>query len=108
MNTLFIYDITNKPTEDKIEKFDVVLNVSTVEEVQDNHFNILHNLFNQVKKGGLLIITFDLPGLQINDFELMLDKKLKVSENDISGSNSILINPHCSNLNCGILIIKKQ
>jgi hypothetical protein len=104
----FIYDITNKPTEDNIEKFDVVLNVSTVEEVSDNHFNILHNLFNQVKKGGLLVITFDLPGLQIDDFELMLDKKLKVSENDISGSNSILINPHCSNLNCGILIIKKQ
>jgi hypothetical protein len=69
---------------------------------------ILHNLFNQVKKGGLLIITFDLPGLQINEFEIMLDRQLKVSENDISGSNSILINTHCSNLNCGILIIKKQ
>jgi hypothetical protein len=103
----FIYDITNKPNEDFIEKFDVVINVSTLEEVNYNQINILNNLFQQVKKNGLLIITFDIPGLQINDFEKELNIKLVTSENDISGVNSILINNDCASLNCGILIIKK-
>ena len=103
----FIYDITNTPSDELIENFDVVINVSTVEEVNHNHLNIISNLFKQVKQGGILVITFDLPGLQIDEIENSLMVKLLNSDSDISGNNSVLINNHCAGLNCGILVIKK-
>ena len=90
-----------------LEKFDVVINVSTVEEVSHNHLNVLNNLLNQVKQNGLLIITFDLPGLQIEKIEQLFDVKIITSDSDISGINSKLVNQICENLNCGVLVIKK-
>lgn len=107
LDKTFIYDITNSPVDYLIENFDVVINVSTVEEVNHNHLNIISNLLKQVKKGGILVITFDLPGLQIDEIENSLMVKLLNSDSDISGINSKLINPDCGNLNCGLLVIKK-
>jgi len=101
------YDITKQPDSSLTEKFDVVINISTVEEVNDNHLTIIENLFSQVKKNGILIITFDLPGFQITEFESYFKTNILKSDNDISGSNSVTINSGCSHLNCGLLIIKK-
>lgn len=103
----FIYDITKTPNEDFLEKFDVVINISTVEEVSHDHLSVLNNLLSQVKQNGLLIITFDLPGLQIDKIEQFFGIKLITSDSDICGINSKLVNKICENLNCGILVIKK-
>jgi SAM-dependent methyltransferase len=102
-----IYDITKRPDNSLINRFDVVVNVSTVEEVNFNHLEVIENLFSQVKKDGLLIITFDLPGFQVEEFESYFNIKLLTSNDDISGENSVIINTSCNHLNCGLLILKK-
>ena len=102
-----IYDITQKPPDKYINKFDFVINISTVEEVNFNHWIIINNLLNQVKSGGYLIITFDLPGLDINLIETKLNCALYRPENLLNGMTSFTKNYTCSYLNCGLLIIQK-
>lgn len=102
-----IYDITKKPSNKYIETFDVVINVSTLEEVKFDHIKSFNNLFTQVKNGGLLIITFDLPGLQIDKFEKLFGVKIKESSFDLNGLNSIIPLDRYKNLNCGIIVLKK-
>ena len=46
-NTI-IQDITKEPTSDFINRFDVVMNVSTVEEVRFDHVMIFNNLYKQM------------------------------------------------------------
>lgn len=103
-----VYDITKTPDINYIEKFDFVLNISTVEEVDFNHWIIINNLLKQVKNGGYLIITFDLPGLDINLIENKLNCKLYRPENLLNGNTSIVQNNVCGYLNCGLLIIQKN
>lgn len=105
-NTM-VYDITTYPTEDLINKFDVVMNISTLEEVNFDHIQSFNNLLSQVKDGGLLILTFDYPGLQLEKFETLFNSKIVTSENDLNGLNSKLINETWSHLSCGLLIVKK-
>lgn len=107
LSKTFVYNITEPPTEDIIEKFDIVLNISTVEEVQYDQMKIFENLFKQVKKDGLLILTFDIPGLELNNFEAMFNKKIETSDNDLNGLNSKLVNKRWSGLNCGFMVVKK-
>ena len=102
-----IYDITKKSPEEFYCKFDFVINVSTIEEVDYNNWIILNNLLDQVKIGGYLIITFDLPGLQVELFEKNLNVKLKRNENALNGNNSKLKAHIFGHLNCGVLVIKK-
>ncbi len=105
-NTM-VWNITKPPPSDFINAFDVVLNVSTVEEVKFNHLTIFKNLFDQVNKSGLLIITFDLPGLQIKKFEQLFGKNILITGNSINGQNSQLPNPKYKHLNCGLIVLRK-
>lgn len=105
-NTI-VYDITTEPTKDLIQKFDVVINISTLEEVNFDHLKTFNNLLKQVKKDGLLIITFDYPGLQLDKFESLFNCKLLTSENDLNGITSKLVNKTWSHLSCGLMLIKK-
>lgn len=105
-NTI-IWDITTKADGNYMNYFDVVINVSTVEEVKSDHVNILKNLLDQVKPGGLLIITFDLPGLDLNSVENFLNSKLVTHDDDVNGSNSHFKNDKYSHLTCGLLVLKK-
>lgn len=102
-----VWDITRKAPKDWLEKFDVVINISTVEEVKFDHMQIFNNLLSQVKVGGLLIITFDLPGLQYEKFENRFGKKMITSANDITGANSKLQNTAYAGLSCGVIAVKK-
>jgi hypothetical protein len=102
-----IWNITKKPPISYLENFDIVVNISTVEEVDYDHLKVFNNLLSQLKVGGLLICTFDLPGLQLEKFEERFAKKLLTSENDLTGSNSRLQNFKYSNLSCGILVVRK-
>jgi SAM-dependent methyltransferase len=102
-----VYDITQPPMEGIKNKFDVVINVSTMEEVNDNHVSIFNNLFAQVAPGGLLICTFDIPGLQIDKFNEMFGQPIKDIGTRISGNTSRLKNSRYGDLNCGFFIIEK-
>ena len=88
-------------------KYDVVINISTLEEVNAEHITIFNNLLSQVKKDGLLICTFDLPGLQLNKFEELFNQKLKTNNNNLNNLNSKLPNNYLSGLECGLMVIKK-
>ena len=102
-----IWNITKKPPISYLESFDIVINISTVEEVNFDHIKVFNNLLSQVKCGGLLICTFDLPGLQLEKFEKLFGTKLQISENDITGANSKLQNLNYANLSCGLMVLRK-
>ena len=89
------------------EQFDVVLNVSTVEEVDFNHVTILENLLKQVKPDGLLICTFDIPSLQLGEVELFINKEVERFDNELNGSVSVIPNHRYKHLTCGLLVIRK-
>ena len=89
-------------------RYDVVLNISTVEEVKGfSHVDIFKNLYSQVKVGGLLIFTFDYPGLQLEAFEDHFGLDITDEGERINGTNSILQNTRYSHLNCGLVYIRK-
>ncbi len=102
----FVYDITKNDINLQ-NKYDVVINISTLEEVNADHMTIFNNLLSQVKDGGLLICTFDLPGLQLDRFEELFNKKLKTNNNNLTNSNSRLMNLKFSKLECGLMVIRK-
>lgn len=107
LKNTFIYDITKNDFNLK-EKFDIVVNISTLEEVSADHISVFNNLYDQVKIGGYFICTFDLPGLQLESFEKLFQRKIIKNESVISGLNSKLQNSNCSHLNCGFMVINKQ
>lgn len=100
-----VYDVTKEPTDDLKSKFDVVLNISALEEIPGNHIEYLNNLFLNLKEGGYLIVTFDLPGFQISDLEESLNIKMSKEsyDNRIIGHGGF---PY-DNLNVGLLIARK-
>ena len=102
-----IWNITKKPPISYLEKFDIVVNISTVEEVNYDHIKVFNNLLSQVKVGGILICTFDLPGLQLEKFEKRFEKKLLTFDNDVTGASSKLQNLNYANLSCGIFVLRK-
>lgn len=107
LKNTFTYNILEKNNSLK-EKYNIVINISTLEEVNGNHLDIFYNLYDQVKFGGYLMCTFDLPGLQVEAFENFFNVKLYDDTDCISGANSHLKNLNCKNLNCGLMIIKKE
>lgn len=102
-----VYDITQQPKEEWVEAFDAVINISTVEEVRFDHVKIIQNLLSMVKPEGYLLITFDLPGLQLQNVEEMVGQKIEDCESRLSGASSKYQNKKYSALNCGFLFIKK-
>ncbi len=71
-----VYDLRKSPPEAWRNKFDFVINVSTLEEIRFPHVVIFENLMLMVKPGGYLIATFDLPGLDIQFFEELFNCKI--------------------------------
>jgi len=100
-----IHDITKEPNDNFEESFDVVLNISALEEIPGDHLTYLCNLLKQVKSGGYLIITFDIPGMQIDKIEEFLGQDIshKDYHNRIIGSGA----PWFDGLNVGLLVIQK-
>ena len=102
-----VYDITKPAPEDYIGKFDVIINVSTVEEVKFDHVKIFNNLLSQVNNGGILILTFDLPGMQLRKFEKMFGEKIARFDDELNGANSANPNRKYKRLECGLMIVEK-
>ena len=78
-----------------------------MEEVPASHVHILRNLYSMVKKGGYLLCTFDLPGLQLSEIESELGVKYQQVTNEIHGNNSVFIENHYAHLTSGKLLIQK-
>lgn len=102
-----IWDLTKTPKDEWLNNFDVVLNISTMEEVNFDHMVIFENMLTQVKDGGILVCTFDLPGLQLEKFEKLFGQKIETFDNEINGSTSELPNHKYKHLTCGLLVIRK-
>ena len=83
-----VWDISSPPNESFLENFDAVLNISTLEEVNAEHTQILENHLMQLRKGGRFIATFDVPGLQLEKVENYLDQKIVTPPNKLSPRNS--------------------
>jgi hypothetical protein len=62
-HNFIFYDILTKHEK----KYNVVLNISTIEHLKHNdRINAIKNLYNQVENGGHLILTFDYPDVDLN------------------------------------------
>lgn len=105
-NTM-VYDITKSAPKDMVNKFDFVINVSSIEEIFNNHYKTFRNLFDMVKKGGFLVMTFDLPGLQLSKFEKVFKQKMQYTDNPISGANSPITDQRYKGLKVGFLVVRK-
>lgn len=101
------YDITKDET-DFHEKFDYVINISTIEHLSHAvQFNVIMNLLKQVKMGGKLICTFDYPRVDVTHLESKLNKKLEIGNDILNGKNSIHPNMKYEKLNIVFLSISK-
>jgi hypothetical protein len=107
LKNTFVYDITKRDSNLK-QKYDFVVNISTLEEVNSDHIEVFNNLFDQVKMNGYFIATFDLPGLQLERFEEFFGKKIEQDNIPLNGNNSVLKNNNCANLNVGLMVLKKE
>tara|TARA_R110002167_G_scaffold98560_1_gene259134 strand:+ start:181 stop:744 length:564 start_codon:yes stop_codon:yes gene_type:complete len=103
----YIYDVKTIPKEEWVESFDFVINVSALEEIKGDHIDIFNKSFSMVKKGGYFLCTFDLPGLQLDKFEIFFNKIYKTTNNPISGINSVLPWPARGHLSCGYMVVQK-
>jgi len=105
-NTI-VYDITTANSE-MYEQFDYVINVSTLEHIDTmGHNEIILNQLLQVKNGGYLIITFDLPRADLNAIEKLLGVKILKRGEMLNGKNSKVPNLKYDTLNCGKLVLQK-
>lgn len=103
----FVYDITRKPPQLWKHRFNYVVNISTVEEIVGSHLKVIHNLLLMVKPGGHLLLTFDLPGLQLKSFQKLFGP-LNVPKDPVNGCNSKVPIREFSYLNCGYLAIRRS
>lgn len=85
-----LWDITVPPTEAFRDRFDCVLNISTLEEVPADHVELLKHHLVQLKVGGRFIGTFDVPGLQLESIERFLDETVVTPPSRLSPRNSRL------------------
>lgn len=101
-----VYDITKPPENNFKSKFDIVLNISALEEIPGNHIEHLNNLILNLKDDGYLIVTFDIPGFQLQELEDHLKTKISTKNyNDrIIGHGA----PWYDGLNVGLLIMRKS
>tara|TARA_R110002153_G_scaffold150596_1_gene302088 strand:- start:51 stop:620 length:570 start_codon:yes stop_codon:yes gene_type:complete len=106
-NNTYVYNLKDTPKEEWFEKFDFVLNISTLEEVRSDHTEVFQKSFSMVKPGGFFISTFDLPGLQLDKFEKLFNRKYIISDNGISGINSEIEQSRYTHLRCGYMVVQK-
>jgi hypothetical protein len=105
-----IWDITKAPRDSLLNYFDIVLNISTLEHVHEDHRDVLENHLVQLNKGGLFIATFDLPGLQLENMQDYLGQKIKDCESRLNPINSKVTGNALrlpSDYHAGYLVIKR-
>lgn len=102
-----IYDLRKPCSDEWVGKFDFVINVSTIEEINYPHTQILENLLRMVKVGGFLIATFDLPGLQLDMIEKLFERKIQLANNPVTGRTSVDRMDRFDYLRVGYFVIQR-
>ena len=103
-----VYDLSSSCPDEWDNKFDFVINVSTIEEINFPHAQILENLLRMVKVGGYLIATFDLPGLQIGMIEKLFKVKIQSVNHPVTGASSVYRMGQFDYLKVGYFVIQRR
>jgi hypothetical protein len=91
IDNFITYDIT-KPFD---RKFDLVLNISTIEHLPTDYIEItINNLLNQVNDGGYLILTFDYPDVDLLQINKIFNTTITEPINSIKGGRLRVILIH--------------
>lgn len=102
-----VYDLRKPCPEEWVGKFDFVVNVSTIEEINYPHTQIIENLLRMVKVGGFLIATFDLPGLQLEMVEKLFGRKIQLVNNPVTGGSSVYKMDQFDYLKVGYFVVQR-
>lgn len=102
-----VYDLRKPCPEEWVGKFDFVVNVSTIEEINYPHTQIIENLLRMVKVGGFLIATFDLPGLQLEMVEKLFGRKIQLVNNPVTGRSSVYKMDQFDYLKVGYFVVQR-
>lgn len=91
-------------------QYDVVLNISVIEHLPEEYRILaLNNLWSIVKPTGYLILTFDLPAVNITQIEKWCNGLCNIKhENAVNGFNSAFPQPGYGSYNFILLIIQKE
>lgn len=85
-----VWDLTTPPRPEWVDHFDTVVCISTLEEVRGDHVAIIRdNLLSQVKRGGRLIVTFDVPGFQVDAVSAWLGRAPDVPADPLTPRTSV-------------------
>jgi hypothetical protein len=100
------YDLTQSYNK----LFDIVICISTLEEMRANDREIaFNNLINQVNVGGHLLLTCDYPDVELSFLENILGQKIMLDNNiKLCGNNSAFRNDEFSNLNIIVIDLIKN
>ena len=101
------YDLRETPPENWWNAFDYVINISTIEEIAFSHIKVIDNLLTMVKSGGILIATFDIPGIQLDYVENLFDAEIKQVINPVNGANSPYQMNEYAGLTTGFFVLRK-
>ena len=101
------YDLRETPPENWWNAFDYVINISTIEEIAFSHIKVIDNLLTMVKSGGILIATFDIPGIQLGYVENLLNAEIKQVINPVNGANSPYQMNEYAGLTTGFFVLRK-
>jgi len=101
------HDLRGSVPENWIGKYDFVINISTIEEIPFSHVKIVENLLSMTKNYGYLIATFDIPGLQLDQIEKLLKRKIQHVEQPLRGDNSPYQMNEYSDLKVGYFVLRK-
>lgn len=104
----FVHDLRDPIPKEWVEAFDVVLNVSTVEEIDHSHVRILERLLEMTRAGGHVIATFDFPGIQLDAIEGLFGRHIDMPEDPVTGATSPYMMTEFNDLMVGCLILKRE
>jgi len=102
-----IYDLRKSVPAEYEDSFDFVLNVSTIEEIDAPHLEIVSRLMSMVKVGGYLVVTFDIPGMQLYFLEQLFGTKIQGTKSPLNGSNSPYRMDEFQNLQVGYFVVER-
>jgi len=100
------YDVRER-RPDLSGRFDAVLCISSLEHINENHVIIIDNLLDQVKDGGVLIITFDYPDVNLKQLEEYFSCGCMDVTDKLNGLNSLMPDNAYGHLNIVGLVIEK-
>ena len=104
-------DVFNIVTDKDNTQYDVVLNISVIEHLPiEQQITALNNLWSIVKSNGYLVLTFDLPAVDLSMIEKWCGYACEEKPIDaVNGANSIFPQPeHYANYNFILLILQKD